>query len=134
MFKTALHENGLFRLPKHIVERLSLQAGDTLCCHMEDRILYVTPEKEFNPTFSPPIGAYADIPSEFLLYQVQWRDPGHSWTLRYNPLEFYCAYLQMTVAMRYILNDAPNTSCVSKTVMRLTIPAAHSRTVFILTN
>lgn len=54
MFKTALHENGLFRLPKHIVERLSLQAGDTLCCHMEDRILYVTPEKEFNPTFSPP--------------------------------------------------------------------------------
>lgn len=54
MFKIALQENGSLRLPKHIVGQLSLQAGDTLCCHMEDRILYVTPEKEFDPTFSPP--------------------------------------------------------------------------------
>ena len=54
MFKIALQENGLLRLPKHIVGQLSLQAGDTLCCHMEGRILYVTPEKEFDPTFSPP--------------------------------------------------------------------------------
>lgn len=54
MFKIALQENGSLLLPKHIAGQLSLQAGDTLCCHLEDRILYVTPEKEFNPTFSPP--------------------------------------------------------------------------------
>ena len=51
------------------------------------------------------IGAYADIPSEVLLYRAQWRDPRASWILRYNPLEFYCAYLQMTDAMRYILDS-----------------------------
>ncbi len=63
MFKTALHENGLLRLPKHIVEHLALQTGDTLCCRMEDRILYVTPEKEFNPTFSPPLGYTRTFPA-----------------------------------------------------------------------
>lgn len=54
MFKITLRENGSLRLPKQIVGQLSLRAGDTLCCHMEDRILYITPEKEFDPTFSPP--------------------------------------------------------------------------------
>lgn len=56
------------------------------------------------------IGTYADIPSEVLLYKAQWRDPKDPWILRRNPLEFYCAYLQMTDAMRYILDDDPNAS------------------------
>lgn len=56
------------------------------------------------------IGAYVDVPGEVLLYRAQWRDPGSPWILRCNPLEFYCAYLQMTDAMRYILDSDPNAS------------------------
>lgn len=56
------------------------------------------------------IGTYPDIPGEVLLYRAQWRDPRAPWILRYNPLEFYCAYLQMTGAMRYILDNDPSSS------------------------
>lgn len=60
------------------------------------------------------IGAYVDVPGEVLLYRAQWRDPRTSWILRYNPLEFYCAYLQMTGAMRYILDNDPSSSFQSR--------------------
>ncbi|WP_295763524.1 DUF6765 family protein [uncultured Oscillibacter sp.] len=49
------------------------------------------------------IGTCLDLPCETLHYKAQWHGEGDPWITRYNPLEFYCAYLQMTDAMRYIL-------------------------------
>lgn len=54
------------------------------------------------------IGYLADQPGACFAYRAAWRDPvGDSWTVRCNPLEFFCAYLQMKEAMSYILGNRP---------------------------
>ena len=40
MLKIVIREDGSLRLPEPVMGRLSLRAGDALCCHTEDRILY----------------------------------------------------------------------------------------------
>lgn len=56
------------------------------------------------------IGTCLDVPSETLHYLARWHGAQDPWVTRYNPLEFYCAYLQMIEAMRYILSGDENDS------------------------
>lgn len=54
------------------------------------------------------IGHIVDQPGACFAYQPAWKNPvGDSWTVRYNPLEFYCAFLQMREAMEYITGARP---------------------------
>lgn len=49
------------------------------------------------------IGHLPDQPGETFTYRAAWRNAARDgWITRYNPLEFYCAYLQMKEAMEYI--------------------------------
>lgn len=49
------------------------------------------------------IGHLTDQPGDTFLYRAAWKNAARdNWVSRYNPLEFYCAYLQMTEAMAYI--------------------------------
>lgn len=62
------------------------------------------------------IGHLPDQPGETFTYKAAWRNAARDgWITRYNPLEFYCAYLQMKEAMEYI---SGNRSSFSNTVNR----------------
>lgn len=50
-------------------------------------------------------GTLPDAPGETLMYRSAWRRPGDPCTIRCNPLEFSCAFLQMEQAMGYILGN-----------------------------
>ena len=51
------------------------------------------------------IGHLPDYPGVFFKYTVEWaNDGGNTPFSRNNPLEFYCAYVQMREALKYILN------------------------------
>lgn len=52
------------------------------------------------------IGTIVDVPCETLHYRAHWHGCRDPYITRCNPLEFCCAYLQMTQAMRYILGEA----------------------------
>lgn len=53
------------------------------------------------------IGHLPDMPGEFFTYAIEWNNSGlNSYIARNNPLEFYCAYLQMRDAMKHILDNS----------------------------
>lgn len=57
------------------------------------------------------IGHLVDQPGACFAYRAAWKNPvGDDWAVRYNPLEFYCAYLQMKEAMEFILGKRPQFS------------------------
>lgn len=55
------------------------------------------------------MGHLPDRPGETFVYIAAWQNPaGDRFISRYNPLEFYCAFLQMKEAMKFILDDNCN--------------------------
>lgn len=53
------------------------------------------------------IGHLPDMPGKFFTYAIEWNNSGwNTYIARYNPLEFYCAYLQMRDAMKHILSNS----------------------------
>lgn len=54
------------------------------------------------------MGYLPDRPGETFVYIAAWQNPaGDRFISRYNPLEFYCAFLQMEEAMKFILDNSP---------------------------
>lgn len=53
------------------------------------------------------IGHLPDMPGVFFTYAIEWNSSGlNTYAARSNPLEFYCAYLQMRDAMKHILDSS----------------------------
>ncbi len=92
------------------VERIShcnLEVSDTLVSELRraPRLSFLG-EKSFSYTGHGQAGSWPDQPGHTLCYTIAWRKPGDQEIVRYNPLEFYCAYLHMIAAMRYIRGDS----------------------------
>lgn len=61
-------------------------------------------ERSFGYLGHGRMGHLPDQPGETFTYCAAWRNQARDgWMIRYNPLEFYCAYIQMTESMEYIL-------------------------------
>ncbi len=56
------------------------------------------------------VSTWPDEPGETLSYSIAWRKTESKEIVRFNPLEFYCAYLKMIQAMKYIRGDAEDFS------------------------